>query len=301
MNKDGSSSSFGEVLYSASLRISPPHAGHPRYWEKNRIFKACVLSVIVAAVFTFLCCAKKKTAASLVEGGGWISLFNGRDLEGWIPKFAKSDAGVNYKNTFRVENGVLKASYDEYEKFDGEFGHLFYKEPFGHYVLRVEYRFTGDQTPGGPSWAFRNSGVMFHSQSPESMGLEQSFPVSIEAQFLGGNGTDERPTANLCTPGTNVVIAGELVTRHCTNATSATYHGDQWVTVEIEVNGGSTVRHIIDGKAVIEYEQPQLDPADAEGQKLINDGVLLLEKGYMALQAESHPVEFRKVEIKVLK
>jgi hypothetical protein len=142
---------------------------------------------------------------------------------------------------------------------------------------------------------------MFHSQSPESMGLEQSFPVSIEAQFLGGNGTDERPTANLCTPGTNVVIAGELVTRHCTNATSATYHGDQWVTVEIEVNGGSTVRHIIDGKAVIEYEQPQLDPADAEGQKLINDGVLLLEKGYMALRAESHPVEFRKVEIKVLK
>jgi hypothetical protein len=142
---------------------------------------------------------------------------------------------------------------------------------------------------------------MFHSQSPESMGLEQSFPVSIEAQFLGGNGTDERPTANLCTPGTNVVIAGELVTRHCTNATSATYHGDQWVTVEIEVNGGGTVRHIIDGKAVIEYEQPQLDPTDAEGQKLIMDGVLLLEKGYIALQAESHPVEFRKVEIRLIK
>jgi hypothetical protein len=142
---------------------------------------------------------------------------------------------------------------------------------------------------------------MFHSQSPESMGLEQSFPVSIEAQFLGGNGTEERPTANLCTPGTNVVIAGELVTRHCTNSASATYHGDQWVTVEIEVNGGGAVRHIIDGKAVIEYEQPQLDLADAEGRKLIKDNVLLLEKGTIALQAESHPVEFRKVEIKVLR
>jgi hypothetical protein len=140
---------------------------------------------------------------------------------------------------------------------------------------------------------------MFHSQAPESMGLEQSFPVSIEAQFLGGNGTEERPTANLCTPGTNVVIAGELVTRHCTNSTSATYHGDQWVTVEIEVNGAGVVRHLIDGKVVIEYGQPQLDPSDTEAQKLIKGGVLLLEKGYIALQAESHPVEFRRVEIKL--
>ena len=234
-------------------------------------------------------------------GEGWISLFNGRDLEGWTPKFAKSEAGVNYKNTFRVENGILKASYDGYEKFDGEFGHLFTNEPFGHYVLRVEYRFTGDQAPGGPSWGLRNSGVMFHSQSPQSMGREQSFPVSIEVQFLGGNGTEERPTANLCTPGTNVVMAGELVTRHCTDSTSATYHGDRWVTVEIEVNGGGVIRHLIDGKAVIEYEQPQLDPADAEGRKLIADGRLLLERGYIALQAESHPVEFRRVEIKILK
>ncbi len=260
-----------------------------------------ILSVlIVAAALALPGCVKKESRTpAAVADGGWISLFNGRDLEGWTPKFAKSEAGVNFKNTFRVEDGVLKASYDEYEKFDGEFGHLFYKEPFGHYVLRVEYRFIGEQTPGGPSWAFRNSGVMFHSQSPESMGLEQSFPVSIEAQFLGGNGTEERPTANVCTPGTNIVMAGELVTRHCTNSTAATYHGDQWVTVEIEVHGGGVVRHLVDGKAVIEYEQPQLDPEDAEARKLIKDGVLLLEKGYIALQAESHPVEFRKVEIKL--
>jgi hypothetical protein len=133
------------------------------------------------------------------------------------------------------------------------------------------------------------------------MGLAQSFPVSIEVQFLGGDGSAERPTANLCTPGTNVVIAGELVTRHCTNSTSATYHGDRWVTVELEVDGAGAVRHIVDGKTVLAYEQPQLDPADADGRKLIQDGPLLLEKGYIALQAESHPLEFRKVEIRILK
>ncbi len=256
--------------------------------------------IAAAAVLAAFSCAKKEAPAE-PAGETWVSLFNGRDLSGWTPKFAGHEAGLNYKDTFRVEDGVLKVRYDGYEKFDGEFGHLFYKEPFDRYVLRVEYRFVGEQTPGGPSWAFRNSGVMFHSQSPESMGLAQSFPVSIEAQFLGGNGKDPRPTANLCTPGTNVVIAGELVTRHCTESASDTYHGDGWVTVEIEVNGGGAIRHIVDGRTVLEYERPQLDPADAEGKKLIGSGPLLLEKGYIALQAESHPLEFRRVEIKRLK
>jgi hypothetical protein len=255
-----------------------------------------------AAILSASACAKKGAGPeATATGDEWISLFNGRDLEGWIPKFAGSEAGVNYKDTFRVENGVLKVAYDGYETFGGEFGHLFYKEPFDRYVLRVEYRFVGEQTPGGPSWAFRNSGVMFHSQSPASMGLEQSFPVSIEAQFLGGDGTDPRPTANLCTPGTNVVIDGELVTRHCTDSSSETYHGDVWVTVELEVDGSGTVRHIIDGRTVLAYEKPQLDPDDPEGRKLVGEGGLLLEKGYIALQAESHPVEFRKVEIRPLK
>jgi len=266
---------------------------------KRRRVRVPVL-VVVAAALVAASCAKKGGTAGAAGSGPWVSLFNGRDLEGWIPKFAGHEAGVNYKDTFRVEDGVLKVSYDGYEKFDGEFGHLFYKEPFGHYVLRVEYRFVGEQTPGGPDWGWRNSGVMFHSQSPESMGLAQSFPVSIEVQFLGGDGSAERPTANLCTPGTNVVIAGELVTRHCTNSTSATYHGDRWVTVELEVNGSGAVRHVIDGKTVLIYEQPQLDPADADGRKLVKDGPLLLEKGYIALQAESHPLEFRKVEIRIL-
>ena len=230
----------------------------------------------------------------------WISLFNGKDLSGWTPKFAKSELGVNYKNTFRVEDGLLKVSYDEYEKFDGEFGHLFYKDSFSNYILRIEYRFVGDQTPGGPSWAFRNSGVMLHCQSPETMAGDQSFPVSIEAQFLGGDGSNERPTANLCTPGTNVVMDGELITRHCTNSTSDTFHGDQWVLVEIEVNGDGIIRHIIEGEVVIEYEQSQYDSTDKTAQSLIQNGSLLIKEGYISLQAESHPLEFRRVEIKIL-
>jgi len=228
---------------------------------------------------------------------GWISLFNGKNLDGWKAKFAGHELNDNYKNTFRVENGILKVSYDQYDKFDGKFGHLFYKNKFSHYILRVEYRFVGDQVPEAPGWALRNNGIMFHCQSPESMTKGQSFPVSVEVQLLGGNGKDKRPTGNVCTPGTHIVMDGKLVTSHCIESRSKTYHGDQWVTVEVEVHGDSTIKHTVNGETVFEYEKPQLDENDPDAKKLIKDGAKMLHEGYIALQAESHPTEFRKVEI----
>ncbi|HEY8503820.1 MAG TPA: DUF1080 domain-containing protein [Gemmataceae bacterium] len=252
------------------------------------------------ATLTLLATAAPAFAQEPVQKGEWVPLFNGKDLTGWTPKIKGYAAGENYADTFRVEDGVLKVAYDKYGKFGGTFGHLFYKDKFSRYVLRVEYRFVGEQAKGGPDWALRNSGVMFHSQSPQSMRKDQDFPVSVEAQFLGGTGKGERPTGSVCTPGTHIVMGGELVTRHCTPSKSKTYHGDQWVTAEIEVHGGGKVRHIINGEVVIEYEKPQLDPKDPDAAKLIRDGKVLLEEGYIALQAESHPIEFRKVEIKLL-
>jgi hypothetical protein len=228
---------------------------------------------------------------------GWISLFNGKDLDGWTPKITGYAAGENYADTFRVEDGVLKVSYSKYPKFDGKFGHLFSKRKFSHYRLRVEYRFTGDQCPGGPGWAFRNSGVMIHSQPVETMRKDQEFPVSIEVQFLGGDGKKDRATANACTPGTHVVVDGTLVRTHTINSRANTYPGDQWVIVEVEVHGGEVIKHVVEGKTVLEYEKPQYDQDDADAKKLIQGGNVMLGEGYLALQAESHPIEFRKVEI----
>ena len=240
-------------------------------------------------------------AEDKTDDGEWIQLFNGKNLDGWIPKIRGYAAGENYGNTFRVEDGVLKVAYDQYDKFDEKFGHLFYKDKFSHYILRAEYRFTGEQCPGGPGWAIRNSGLMIHGQSPESMAKDQKFPVSIEVQLLGGSGSGKRPTANLCTPGTNVVMEGKLITRHCTSSTSKTYHGDQWVTVEVEVHGSGTITHKVNGETVLFYTKPQLDPTDPDAKKLIVGDKLLLEGGTISLQSESHPVEYRKVELKVLK
>ena len=231
------------------------------------------------------------------KNGKWIQLFNGKDLEDWQVKIRGHELGENFGNTFRVEDGVLKVAYDKYDAFDEKFGHIFYRKPFSHYILRAEYRFVGEQVPGGPDWAIRNSGLMLHCQPPDTMTKDQEFPVSIEVQLLGGNGRDERTTANLCTPGTHVVMDGRLVRQHCTNSTSKTYHGDQWVTVEIEVRGHETIRHKLDGEVVLEYTQPQLDEDDPDAKKLIKNGNVMVDGGYISLQSESHPVEFRKVEL----
>ncbi len=266
---------------------------------------------IVCSASTMAACATddgdrvdQPAATAEVQSGAdgeWIQLFNGTDLSGWTPKISAYELGEDPRNTFRVEDGLLRVVYDEYEAWGGEFGHLFYAEPFSHYVIRVKYRFVGEQLPGAPGWAFRNNGVMFHSQSPESMGKDQDFPISIEAQLLGGNGVDPRPTGNLATPGTHVVIDGELVTQHVTNSSSETYHGDQWVTVEIEVHGDSLIRHIVEGKVVMEYTSPQLDDSPGSLELAEETGTSRLTQGWIAIQAESHAIDFRKIELRRLK
>jgi hypothetical protein len=266
-----------------------------------RIQWMAVLVVVAAAGGVIVGGAGGAAADEGQASSQWVSLFNGKDLDGWTVKIAGHELGDNFARTFRVDGGVLKVAYDGYGQFQGQFGHLFYKDKFSHYRLRVEYRFVGSQAMGGPDWAVRNSGIMIHCQSPESMGKDQSFPVSVEVQLLGGDGRAPRSTGNVCTPGTHIVMGGQLVTRHCTSSSSKTYHGDQWVTAEVEVHGDGDVRHIVEGQTVLAYEKPQLDDSDPDARKLIAGNNRLLREGYIALQAESHPVEFRKVEILILK
>jgi hypothetical protein len=228
----------------------------------------------------------------------WISMFNGKDLTGWTPKIRNYASGENFGNTFRVEDGKLVVRYDAYDSFNERFGHIFYKDKFSYYRIRLNYRFVGDQAINGPGWATRNSGIMIHGQAPQTMGKNQDFPVSIEVQLLGGNGKDKRTTCNLCTPGTNVEMNGKLFTPHCINSTSETYHGDQWVQAEVYVLGDSLVQHMINGQNVLSYQKPQIGGGNVSGQDVVfgTKGQLLTE-GYISLQSESHPVEFKNIEI----
>jgi hypothetical protein len=255
-----------------------------------------IASRTVAALVLFTVVASSQNRPNRKE---WIQLFNGKNLDGWVMKITGYPIGENYADTFRVENGILKVSYDQYREFGNRFGHIFYRNrKFSHYIVAAEYRFVGDQVKGGPDWAFRNNGIMFHCQAPETMGKDQDFPISVEAQLLGGRDTGERSTANVCTPGTEIFRNEEMVKSHCVSSTSQTYRGDQWVRVEVEVLGSERVRHIIDGKTVLQYGNLQIGGGNVSHfDSVIKKDGAPLEEGYLALQAESHPTEFRKIEV----
>lgn len=234
-------------------------------------------------------CAHNAVSENDPDQEDWQTLFNGKDLNDWTIKIAGYPMGENALNTFQVKDGKLIVSYDEYDEFKGRNGHIFYNQPFSHFRIKIEYRFVGEQAAGAPGWAWRNNGIMYHAQSPESMALEQGYPACMEVQLLGGNGTDERHTSNLVTPGSHTVYQGEFREDHIIESKSQTYHGDVWVEAEAEVHGDSLAIHYVEGEEVIRYSGMQLD-----------DGTPLQE-GYIALQAESAPIEFRKVEILNLK
>ena len=227
----------------------------------------------------------------------WKSLFNGKDLKGWQVKIAGYPLGVNFGNTFRVEDGILQVRYNAYDSFRSKFGGLYFNKKFTNYRLKVEYRFVGETTVGAPSWGFRDGGIQYHCQSPASLQLTQSFPVCLEYNLHGGNGKDERPVGEICASGTYVSINGKRNASYCTPATiKKTFHGDQWVTLEIEVLGDS-IRHYVNGEEILRFENPRYNPDHAIGKIFIINGDDKVKDGYISLQSNSHPMDFRKIEI----
>ena len=228
----------------------------------------------------------------------WINLFNGKNLDGWAVKIAGHRLGENYADTFRVEDGILKCQYDDYQEFGGRFGHLFSNLAYSHYILRLEYRFEGRMLPDAPNYVDLNSGVMLHSQPPQSMELEQGFPASLEMQFLADLGKGRRQTGNVCTPGTHVVHNGKLTKQHIVKSSGPTLPADQWVAVEIEVRGHDEIIYRVEGKEVLRYENPQLDPESKEAKPILTRGAdVKLSYGHIALQAEAQRVWFRNIKL----
>ena len=240
------------------------------------------------------------TTALSAQESKWVPLFNGKDLSGWTIKISKRPLGENFANTFRVEDGILKVSYDGYEKFDEQFGHLYSNLAYSHYILRLEYRFTGKMMADAPHYVNLNSGIMLHAQPPQSMRFDQGFPASLEMQFLADEGKGARSTGNLCTPGTHVEMGGQLVTKHIVKSSAPTFPAEEWVRAEVEVRGNEELIHRINGIEVLRYQHPQLDPTNNNApatDQIELGGNLMLSYGHIALQAEGQPVWFRKIEL----
>lgn len=266
--------------------------------------KTLIKFPLLALLLLFLCQCKTNQSIPEVKDTTWHAMFNGTNIDDWTTKIHHYEVGDNYGDTFRVEDDMIKVRYDKYEgDFNERYGHLYYNTPYSYYHLVIEYRFVGNLHSGAPDYTLLNSGVMFHSQDPKTMLVEQDWPISVEMQFLAGIEKDkERPTGNMCSPGTDIVYNGVIDPNHCVKSSSKTYYGDQWVRAELIVLGDSLVTHIVNGEEVLQYTKPQIGGgvANRYDPKIKIDGKLLKE-GFIALQSEGQPIDFRKVEIKNLK
>jgi hypothetical protein len=251
-----------------------------------------VLAVLLSA------CAEKPKVLVAAPAGEWLSLFNGKDLNDWTVKIAGHDLNDNYRDTFRVANGLLVVSYQQYDKFENRFGSLFYKKKFSHYWIRAEYRFVGSLASGAPSWAYKNSGIQLHSQAPETMLKEQQWPVSVEFDIVGGRFIGSRPTGDVCQNGTHVLVDGAALKGQCSKVGEQTIRGDEWTTALAEVNGASNVQQIVNGALVVKYTDLTLDEGNADARRLMAAGAgKALGSGYISLQSNGAPIEFRRIEV----
>ena len=132
---------------------------------------------------------------------------------------------------------------------------------------------------------------------------EQDWPVYVEFQLLAVlPDAKPRPTGNMCSPGTDVVYKGKVDARHGINSTSKTYLPDQWVKCELIVLGDSLITHIEEGDTVLQYSKPSIGGGVANGfdPKIKVDGTAH-KAGFIALQSEGQPVDFRGIKILNLK
>jgi hypothetical protein len=255
--------------------------------------------VVLVIISLSMGCNHKKSVEQSPEEPQCINLFNGEDLSGWTVKISGYEPGINFGNTFRVEDGLLKVRYDQYESFDNRFGALYFNKEYSDFRLKVEYRFVGETAPGAPVWGFRDSGIQYHGQGLSTMAIDQPFPICLEYNLHGGNGVDERPVGQICANGIIIEIDGKDNTAYCTPpSVSRTFHGDQWVTAEIESRNG-VFRHFVNGEEIISFSNPRFDPSNENARALMVGEDSTVRKGFISLQSNSHPIDFRIIDIMV--
>ena len=180
---------------------------------------------------------------------GWVDLFNGEDLEGWIVYLRKEDRSTERflpenQSVFAVENGIITST-------GKPSGCLRTMDVYDNFVFHVEIRF-----PAGKG----NTGVLIYAQKDEV------WPMAVECQGYNDHMGRIFPIAGATAKG------GEMI--HF-----ATKPPGEWNTYEVYSEEGR-IATVVNGKVV----------------GLASDANP--NTGYICLQSEGVPAEFRNIKIK---
>lgn len=243
------------------------------------------------------------------EDSAWVSLINGKNLDGWTSYFSSRKLAqplINPDSTFGVTpEGWLNVNI--HLKYDStKVGHLFYTQrKLSYYMVRAVYRFTSDVL--GPGWTgadnIQNNGFMIHCPAPSAMNYAD-FPTSVEVQLVGpkntffnrdlvSQGWKYATSMNLCLPGVTVNLNGSDLSSNCHHAnypaawknTEIPWEDkDGWSDATARVLGDSLIQHFIHGVKVHEYSR-------------IRKGGQPLKEGYLAIQAEGSSTQFKTMQL----
>ena len=232
--------------------------------------------------------------ATKPTGSDWVSLFNGRNLDGWYTYLPSKGRNNDPQGVFKVENGMLHILDIPDRGQRQEFGYLATTRSYGDYHLRFEYRW-GRKKFAPRADAKRDSGVVYHVQ-----GRDRVWPKSVEYQILEGNTGDfwliggTTLTTTVASPRADPKQYREGGASYTTRPRSyVRVERDRrrdsltgWNTGEIIVRGDETI-HIVNGEVV------------NRGSNIRSGGKPLTE-GRILFQAEGAEVYYRNIELKPL-
>jgi hypothetical protein len=235
------------------------------------------------------------------EDEGWVSLFNGKNFDGWYTYLDASGKNKDPKGVFKVENDMIHI--EDFPKADGnaDNGYLATNQAFSNVRIHVEYKWG----PKRFSEKKRNSGLLYLA-----VGADTIYPTSIECQIEETDVGDmwlvngAAATAFFIAPtvpifdddmGTGTLVRSNLGQSNRVLKSGDFEDRDDWNTVEVIIDGDRSTQ-LVNGRIVNranDIRQP--DPNNPAHMIPLKSGKILLEA------EDGNEIWFRNVKVKPLK
>jgi len=244
--------------------------------------------IIVLGIF--LSCTGKKNSdteqeatnqdAELSQAAEWISLFDGKTLNGW-KRYHADEIGPLWS----VEDGAIKCDGQGHGEGSPEFGgSLITLETFGNFELELEWKIS----EGG------NSGILYHVV--EKSEYSHAYVTGPEFQVRDDGPADD-------TLSTAKQMAGSNYDMYAAPSTKKLNPVGEWNTAKIVYKDGK-VEHWLNGGKVVEFDESSEDFKERFNESKWSSGEYphwnTYKEGAIALQDHGAAVWYRNIRIRKL-